>query len=42
MRNDEDYSYVAAWKFRGVGKPPVLHKEPLTFEAIELATRSYK
>ncbi len=41
-RNDEDFSYVAAWEFQGVGKAPTLHKEPLAFENIELATRSYK
>ena len=31
LRDDEHYSYVAAWEFKGVGKPPVLHKEPLDF-----------
>ncbi len=41
-RNDEDYCYVAAWEFKGVGKEPELHKEPLTFESIKLAVRSYK
>jgi len=33
---------VAAWEFAGVGKAPVLHKEPLAFEAVQLAQRSYK
>ncbi|MFQ5504620.1 MAG: fumarate reductase/succinate dehydrogenase flavoprotein subunit, partial [Planctomycetota bacterium] len=42
LRNDEDFSYVAAWKFQGVGKRPELHKEPLEFHDVELATRSYK
>ncbi len=41
-RNDEEFAYVAAWEFRGVGEPPVLHKEPLEFENVHLATRSYK
>lgn len=41
-RNDEDFCYVAAWQFNGVGKEPELHKEPLTFESIKLAVRSYK
>jgi succinate dehydrogenase / fumarate reductase flavoprotein subunit len=41
-RNDAEYSYVAAWEFRGVGEPPVLHKEPLTFENVSLSQRSYK
>ena len=42
MRNDEDFSYSAAWEFKGVGKAPELHKEPLTFENVKLAVRSYK
>lgn len=41
-RDDDNFCYVAAWEFRGVGKKPELHKEPLTFEHIPLATRSYK
>ena len=31
LRDDGRYSYVAAWEFKGVGAPPVLHKEPLEF-----------
>lgn len=42
MRNDEDYCYVAAWEFKGVGVEPELHKEPLKFENVHLAVRSYK
>ncbi len=42
LRNDKDYCYVAAWEYQGVGKKPNLHKEPLVFENVELATRSYK
>jgi succinate dehydrogenase / fumarate reductase flavoprotein subunit len=41
-RNDEDFAYVAAWEFKGVGEEPVLHKEPLTFENVKLTQRSYK
>ena len=41
-RDDEHYSYAAAWEFRGVGKPPELHKEPLTFEYVHPSQRSYK
>ncbi|MFO7801685.1 MAG: fumarate reductase/succinate dehydrogenase flavoprotein subunit [Desulfovermiculus sp.] len=41
-RDDEDYAYVAAWEFTGVGQKPELHKEPLHFENVELAVRSYK
>ena len=42
LRNDADFAYVAAWEYAGEGKAPVLHKEPLTFENVQLATRSYK
>jgi succinate dehydrogenase / fumarate reductase flavoprotein subunit len=41
LRNDVDFSYVAAWEFSGVGRAPELHKEPLEFEAVHLAQRSY-
>jgi succinate dehydrogenase / fumarate reductase flavoprotein subunit len=41
-RNDEQYSYVAAWEFKGVGRPPALHKEPLAFEYEKPTVRSYK
>jgi len=42
MRDDENFSYVAAWEFKGAGNKPELHKEPLKFENIKLAVRSYK
>ncbi|HUK82158.1 MAG TPA: fumarate reductase/succinate dehydrogenase flavoprotein subunit [Verrucomicrobiae bacterium] len=42
LRNDEQYAYVAAWEFAGAGNTPTLHKEPLSYEAVHLATRSYK
>lgn len=42
IRNDKEFSYVSAWEFNGVGQKPTLHKEPLVFENVELATRSYK
>jgi len=41
-RNDDRYSYVAAWEFRGVGNQPELHKEPLNFEYVHPSQRSYK
>ena len=41
-RDDERYSYVAAWEYTGEDKNPVNHKEPLVFEAVELTERSYK
>jgi succinate dehydrogenase / fumarate reductase flavoprotein subunit len=42
MRNDEDFCYVAAWEFKGTGVEPEMHKEPLKFENVKLAVRSYK
>jgi succinate dehydrogenase / fumarate reductase flavoprotein subunit len=41
-RDDAKFSYVAAWEFTETGKPPVLHKEPLTFEVVHPSQRSYK
>jgi succinate dehydrogenase / fumarate reductase flavoprotein subunit len=41
-RDDANFSYVAAWQFRGAGEPPALHKEPLRFESVEVKQRSYK
>jgi len=42
MRDDEKFCYVAAWEYKGEGKAPELHKEPLKFENVKLAVRSYK
>ncbi|HKK20248.1 MAG TPA: fumarate reductase/succinate dehydrogenase flavoprotein subunit [candidate division Zixibacteria bacterium] len=42
VRDDENFLFVSAWEFTGVGKEPVLHKEPLAYENVKLATRSYK
>jgi succinate dehydrogenase / fumarate reductase flavoprotein subunit len=44
LRNDEEYSYVAAWEFQGVNGEleEELHKEDLEFEFVELKQRSYK
>ncbi|HEX9052078.1 MAG TPA: fumarate reductase/succinate dehydrogenase flavoprotein subunit [Anaeromyxobacter sp.] len=41
-RDDAHYAYVAAWEWKGSGNAPALHKEPLAFENVHLATRSYK
>ena len=41
-RNDDDFSYVAAWEHKGPGKDAQLHKENLKFENVKLTTRSYK
>ena len=42
LRNDELYSYVAAWEYSGEKNPPNLWKESLEFEYVRLAQRSYK
>jgi succinate dehydrogenase / fumarate reductase flavoprotein subunit len=41
-RDDANFCYVAAWEWKGPGQAPALHKEPLTFEYVHLAQRSYK
>ncbi len=41
-RDDANYCYVSAWEYQGEGKPPSMHKEPLHFEFVHLAERSYK
>jgi succinate dehydrogenase / fumarate reductase flavoprotein subunit len=41
-RDDERFSYVAAWEYTGAGEPPVLHKEDLNFEYVHPTQRSYK
>ena len=42
LRDDENFTYVAAWEYKGWDEEPVLHKEELAFENVELKTRSYK
>lgn len=42
IRDDENFCHVAAWEFRGPGREPELHKEPLVFETAALEMRSYK
>lgn len=42
LRNDDRFSYAAAWEWKGRGVAPVLHKDPLIFEHVHLAQRSYK
>lgn len=42
VRNDDEFAYVAAWEYAGEGKPHILNKEELKFEAVELKVRSYK
>ena len=42
LRHDDEFAYVAAWEWTGEGQPPVLHKEPLVYEYVEMKQRSYK
>ncbi len=42
QRDDGGFCYVAAWEYAGPDRPPVMHREPLQFEYVPLATRSYK
>ena len=42
LRNDRDFAYVAAWAFTGPDREPALHREPLSFEHIQLKQRDYR
>jgi succinate dehydrogenase / fumarate reductase, flavoprotein subunit len=42
MRDDANYSYAAAWEWRGHNQEPEVHKEPLGFQYVHPAQRSYK
>jgi succinate dehydrogenase / fumarate reductase flavoprotein subunit len=42
LRHDDEFAYVSAWEHAGDGSKPVLHKEPLVYEYVELKQRSYK
>jgi succinate dehydrogenase / fumarate reductase flavoprotein subunit len=42
LRDDENYAYVGAWKYEGANNAPTVIKEPLVYETVHLATRSYK
>jgi succinate dehydrogenase / fumarate reductase flavoprotein subunit len=41
QRDDDNFSYVAAWEYSGPNSGPVLHKEDLVFDNVHLAQRSY-
>jgi succinate dehydrogenase / fumarate reductase, flavoprotein subunit len=41
-RDDENFSHVSVWEFKGVGEAPAHHREPLEFENVQLSQRSYK
>jgi succinate dehydrogenase / fumarate reductase, flavoprotein subunit len=40
-RNDRDFTHAAVWEYKGPGQAPALHKEPLQFDHVHLATRVY-
>ena len=42
MRNDKDFCHVAAWEYAGEGQKPIRNTEPLVYQNVELAVRSYK
>lgn len=42
LRNDAEFSYAAAWEYKGEKEKPELHQEPLTFKDCKPGTRSYK
>ena len=42
LRDDENFTFVSAWEYKGAPKDAVLHKEELVYENIELKQRSYK
>ena len=42
LRDDANFSYVAAWEYAGENRSPILNKEPLVFENVKLSQRSYK
>jgi succinate dehydrogenase / fumarate reductase flavoprotein subunit len=42
LRNDDKFCHAAVWEYKGPDAEPVRHIEPLTFENVHLATRSYK
>ena len=41
-RDDEHFSYVSAWEYAGENQPPILNKEPLSFEYVHPSQRNYK
>ncbi|MDD4227118.1 MAG: fumarate reductase/succinate dehydrogenase flavoprotein subunit [Mariniphaga sp.] len=41
-RDDDNFTFVSCWEYKGEDQEPVLHKEPLVFENVKLTQRSYK
>ncbi len=42
LRNDDEYSYVSCWEYKGENQEPVMHKEMLEYEFVKRQTRNYK
>jgi succinate dehydrogenase / fumarate reductase, flavoprotein subunit len=42
LRDDKNFSYVASWEYAGENKEPILHKENLEYEFVEVKQRNYK
>ena len=42
LRDDDNFAYVSAWEFAGENHRPILHKEPLVYDYVEMKQRSYK
>ena len=42
LRNDAEFAHVSAWEWTGDSGNPTEHREPLVYESVEMATRSYK
>jgi succinate dehydrogenase / fumarate reductase, flavoprotein subunit len=42
LRDDDNFAYASAWEFAGENHRPILHKEPLVYDYVELKQRSYK
>jgi succinate dehydrogenase / fumarate reductase flavoprotein subunit len=42
LRDDKHFAHVAVWEYQGERTPPLLHKEPLTYDEVHMTQRSYK
>ena len=42
LRDDDNFAYVSAWQYAGENHRPILHKEPLAYDYVEMKQRSYK
>jgi len=42
LRHDEQFMFVGTWEYKGENQEPMLHKEDLKYEAIEVKVRNYK